>query len=193
MDETIAAMCDRILRHHATLGRDLGTVLLPGASAMEIATATKGLPFHLPRSAVELYRWRSGTKRGVAPFGKMDFLPGWHLDEIEKIAKQYVELVEVLPDIWKKGTVPIFGSSGSDCLSIECRAKVADDGAIYCLREGLAMEIEFASLRTMLATYLEAFKEGVFPADSKGFLQPERTRFAAIARRLNPGVRRWTK
>jgi hypothetical protein len=211
---TIASLCTGIVNHLARLGIPTADNLLPGASEEKIRELTAGLPFALPRSVVELYKWSEGVP--VAHGTCNVFFPGFGMDSFQYMVETYHEL-SAAPDFprFRCGDVqwfPIFRSGGTDFYGVRCKNIATPDGEIvYDDNEGPHRDcvtpppVEFSSLEAMLQTLLRAYETGVYYLDDHGQLQVgvftyneqgdildiDMSKFNEMARQFNPGLTRW--
>src|SRR5262249_6071138 len=87
---TVASLCTGIVNHLARLGFPTADHLMPGASEEKIRALTGALPFALPGSVVELYRWSEGVP--VAAGTCNVFFPGYGMDCFQYMVETYHEL-----------------------------------------------------------------------------------------------------
>jgi hypothetical protein len=210
----IPSLCDEILKHLTALGRKTANSLLPGLPESKIGPLTAGLPFVLPYSVVELYKWSEGL-RPQSGVGN-EFFPGFGMDSLSKMIEIYNELSHA-PDFpcFRCGDTqwfPIFRSGGTDFYGVRCRDVATVDGeVVYDDNEGEHRDcvtpppVEFISLEAMLKTLLRAYETGVYYVNEQGQLavgvcsyneqgqlaDVDLSKFEEVARQFNPGLKRW--
>lgn len=210
----IASLCNSIMAHLASFGRTTASSMLPGLSDKEIAKLVGNLPFSLPRSAVELYRWSGG----LDPQSDManEFFPGFEMSSLEEMVAFCTEVNAStdFPRFAATGShwFPLFRSSGVDFYCILCGDhEEADREIVFDDNEGLHRgdnslpPVEFSNLNAMLRTINRAYEQGAYYIDSNGALRVgkctyepngqladvDTSEFDMIARTENPGVARW--
>jgi hypothetical protein len=210
----ISSLCDAIVTNLTRLGIPAAEDLLPGASEERIREFTAGLPFVLPRSVIELYKWSEGSTVGTELF------PGFGMESLPLMIDMYNELSNASDfPRFRCGDIrwfPIFRSSGTDFYGVRCRDLVTDDGEVVnddnegehrdCITPP---RVEFISLEAMFQTLLRAYETGVYYVDETGSLtygvatyfddgpfkgslkDVDISRFKEVARQFNPGLSCW--
>jgi hypothetical protein len=213
----IAQLGGEILKQLTVLGRKTADFMLPGLSEGQIRQKTAELPFRLPHSAVELYMWSEGLdpKAGLGT----EFFPGYGMDSLTDMLGSYNTLSKA-PEYprfhaGKLRWFPLFRSGGTDFYGILWGKKETADGQIvYDDNEGSHRDnltppvTKFNSLEAMLKSLLRAYQTGVYHIEEgrlvggtpiyydSGERKGQRkstdySRFRAIARELNPGLKAW--
>ena len=215
---TIASLCRKIVENLTRLGIHTADDLLPGASEQRIQELSSELPFPLPRSLVDLYKWSEGVP---VEYGKCSaFFPGYGFESFQYMIETYRDLSNASEfPRFRSGDLcwfPVFRSSGTDYYGISCTDAIADDAEIVnddnegAHRDGVTPpRVEFNSLEAMLKTLLRAYELGVYYVDDEGVLacgamtyfddgpykgslkEVDISRFKEIARQLNPGLECW--
>lgn len=211
---SIPSLCDEILKHLTALGRQTARSMLPGLTEPEIRHWTAHLPFVLPDSVVELYKWSAGLRprSGVGN----EFFPGFGMDSLPEMIGMYDELSGA-PDFprfhcGEMHWFPIFRSGGTDFYGVRCAKSVRVDGeVVYDDNEGEHRDgitpppLEFIGLEAMLKTLLRAYETGVYYVNDRGQLKVgtasynkegqlidvDMSRFKEVARQFNPTLTRW--
>ena len=210
----IASLCRQIVAHLTRLGIPTAQDLLPGIPDDRIRELTQRLPFVLPQSVIDLYRWSEGVP--VSHETCNTFFPGYGFDSFQYMVETYHEL-STASDFprFHCGDMqwfPIFRSGGTDYYGVCCGDTTRVDGNIvYDDNEGPHRDcvtqppIEFVSLEAMLKTLLCAFETGVYYINGQGQLavgvcsyndqgqlvDVDLSRFNEVARRFNPGLKRY--
>jgi hypothetical protein len=214
----IRDLCERIVKHATALGLKTEESMLPGLSEKKIRSLTAKLPFILPRSVIELYKWSAGQKSdcGIG----CDFIPGYGMDSLPGMLEMY-RLLSTASDYprFRVGDLqwfPIFRSGGTDFYGVCCGQSAADDREVVkddnegphrdCVTPPL---IEFVSVEAMLRTLLRCYETGVFYRDKhgqvtvgiptyftrgqhKGQLKDlDLSRYKEVGRLFNPGLACW--
>jgi hypothetical protein len=214
----IRDLCNEIIKHLTRLGLDTERNLLPGLSERRIRELSAGLPFVLPRSVIDLYKWSEGVQPR-AGIGN-SFFPGYGMDAFTEMVAMYSELSSA-PDfprfrVAEMHWFPVFRSGGTDFYGVYCSSTPTDDGAVVDDdNEGEHRDlvtppvVEFVSLEAMLRTLLRCYETGVYYTNEDGGLEVgiatyfedgplngclkdvDLSRFEEVARQFNPGVTRW--
>jgi hypothetical protein len=192
---TIRYLCDRILGYLEVLGYPISTFLQPGLSEQDIERVQRSLPFVFPGSILELYKWRNGTALVPRTFPGKCFFPGWCFDTITESLERYKVLSTPIPcdvELWRISWFPIFSASDISSIGICCSPSAqAQDGEVMCYEYTVGTRVAYCSLHSMLETVLAAYESGVIVVGNDGELDFDAKAFVDIARRLNPGVKRW--
>jgi hypothetical protein len=215
---SIRELCTEIVRAQSKLGMPVAENLLPGLSERRILSLTKNLPFALPRSAVELYKWSAGMDPN-AGIGD-DFLPGYGMDSLTEMVAMYRGLSADSDyprfAVGKRRWFPLLRSGGTDFYGICCeRTPTADGEIVYDDNEGPHRDcitpppVAYLSLETMLRTTLCCFETGVYYLNEDGQLDvgiasyytsgPRQgqlkdvdvTAYKQVGRQFNPGLVYW--
>ncbi|MEZ6055167.1 MAG: SMI1/KNR4 family protein [Planctomycetaceae bacterium] len=188
---TISQLCEEILQQHAGLGRNLETLLLPGASSDDVSSISSDLGLIIPNSVIELYCWRNGTQEGTATFSEMAFFPIWFMMSLDESKCTYQRLADYVGDIWNPSCFPIFASGSGDYIGVCCEQNSTSEGRMECYRHATGINVEYRSLESMLETILDAFRGKLFFMGDDGRFRVKRAEYRLVAHRLNPGLERW--
>jgi hypothetical protein len=172
---------------------------------------TAKLPFKLPRSVIELYKWSEG-QRPQTGVGN-DFFPGYGMDALPEAIQLYTELTtETEFPRYRDGGrhwFPVFRSGGIDTFAVTCGKKVTADGEVINDAKESEPAPAFGSLEAMLRTLLRCYEMNVYYVDKTGQLtvglatyhtkgrlsgylkSVDTSGFIAIAREFNPGIACW--
>jgi hypothetical protein len=213
---SIEALCDQIVSHLTKLGIQTANAMLPGLTEKAILSMTAELPFALPRSVIELYKWSAGNKPGAEVDADFYPIPNFGMDPLSEVIETY-KLLSVGQEYprFHCGAMrwfPIFRNGGTDFYGICCRDDAAEDGEIvYDDNEGKHRDcvtpppIVFVGFEAMLRTALCCYETGVYyigrrghltyginTYDDEGYLvSVDQSEFKKVARQFNPGVKYW--
>src|SRR5579871_5960725 len=84
---SIRTLCEQIREQQAALRMKTPASLLPGLTGTQIRQAVRRLPFRLPQSVIELYKWSAGL-RPEAGIGN-EFFPGYGMDSLREMVEMY--------------------------------------------------------------------------------------------------------
>ena len=203
MTSQIESLCNEILTHLTALGRPVVSLLQPGLAESDIDCLVGGLPFVLPLSVVDMYKWRNGTRNAVG----MDFFPGYGFVPLSQAVEYYHALIG--SSTWTDHWFPVFRSGGADFFAVCCSDSASEDGQVVHDLNEIGAEAEFVSLEAMLRTLLRAYETEVYYVDEDGGLtfgvetyfqdgpfkgsleHVDTSRFKEVARKFNPGLKCW--
>ena len=163
--------------------------LNPGISSQQIQELFEKIPLQPTQDLRALYTWRNGSKdcEGIT-LGELAFFPGFYLMSLEESIQTYLELRA--RDAWDKSWFPIFASGGGDFyamnLAPEAQGQIL---GIYVFEE--EAEVEYRSLKSMLATLKACYEQGIIFRNEQGYLDMDYRKHAEIAHDINPEVRIW--
>lgn len=107
---------------------------------------------------------------------------------LEESIQTYLELKET--DDWEKSWFPIFASGGGDfyamILAPEAQGKIL---GFYVFEEG--DQVEYLSLKSMLATLKTCYEQGIIFRNEQGYLDMDYRKHAEVAHEINPDVKIW--
>ncbi|WP_239683622.1 SMI1/KNR4 family protein [Streptococcus parasanguinis] len=163
--------------------------LNPGLSSQKIQELFEKIPLHPTQDLRALYTWRNGSKdcEGIT-LGELAFFPGFYLMSLEESIQTYLELRET--DAWGKSWFPIFASGGGDFyamnLAPEAQGQIL---GFYVFEE--ETQVEYQSLKSMLATLKACYEQGIIFRNEQGYLDMDYRKHAEIAHDINPEVKIW--
>ena len=163
--------------------------LNPGISSQQIQELFEKIPLQPTQDLRALYTWRNGSKdcEGIT-LGELAFFPGFYLMSLEESIQTYLELRA--RDAWDKSWFPIFASGGGDFyamnLAPEAQGQIL---GIYVFEE--EAEVEYRSLKSMLATLKACYEQGIIFRNEQGYLDMDYRKHAEIAHDINPEVEIW--
>src|SRR5688572_8249231 len=105
----ISTLCNWIVKNLTRFGIPTAENLLPGLSTERIRELTAPLPFVIPRSVVELYKWSEGL-RPQSGVGN-EFFPGFGMDSLPEMVEMYKALsnARLSPfSLWRRSMVSGF-------------------------------------------------------------------------------------
>ena len=163
--------------------------LNPGISSQQIQELFEKIPLQPTQDLRALYTWRNGSKdcEGIT-LGELAFFPGFYLMSLEGSIQTYLELRA--RDAWDKSWFPIFASGGGDFyamnLAPEAQGQIL---GIYVFEE--EAEVEYRSLKSMLATLKACYEQGIIFRNEQGYLDMDYRKHAEIAHDINPDLKIW--
>ena len=163
--------------------------LNPGISSQQIQELFEEIPLQPTQDLRALYSWRNGSKdcEGIT-LGELAFFPGFYLMSLEESIQTYLELRA--RDAWDKSWFPIFASGGGDFyamnLAPEAQGQIL---GIYVFEE--EAEVEYRSLKSMLATLKACYEQGIIFRNEQGYLDMDYRKHAELAHDINPEVKIW--
>ena len=163
--------------------------LNPGISSQQIQELFEEIPLQPTQDLRALYTWRNGSKdcEGIT-LGELAFFPGFYLMSLEESIQTYLELRA--RDAWDKSWFPIFASGGGDFyamnLAPEAQGQIL---GIYVFEE--EAEVEYRSLKSMLATLKACYEQGIIFRNEQGYLDMDYRKHAEIAHDINPDLKIW--
>ena len=136
-----------------------------------------------------LYTWRNGSKdcEGIT-LGELAFFPGFYLMSLEESIQTYLELRE--RNGWDKFWFPIFASGGGDFYAMNLAPEAQGQilGFYVFEEEG---QVEYWSLKSMLATLKACYEQGIIFRNEQGYLDMDYRKHAEIAHDINPDLKIW--
>ena len=163
--------------------------LNPGISSQQIQELFEKIPLQPTQDLRALYTWRNRSKdcEGIT-LGELAFFPGFYLMSLEESIQTYLELRET--DAWGKSWFPIFASGGGDFYAMNLAPEAQGQilGFYVFEEEG---QVEYWSLKSMLATLKACYEQGIIFRNEQGYLDMDYRKHAEIAHDINPEVRIW--
>ena len=187
--ETITQLLNEIEKCLQQLDHSCVDHLNPGLSSQKIQELFEKIPLHPTQDLRALYTWRNGSKdcEGIT-LGELAFFPGFYLMSLEESIQTYLELRET--DAWGKSRFPIFASGGGDFyamnLAPEAQGQIL---GFYVFEE--ETQVEYQSLKSMLATLKACYEQGIIFRNEQGYLDMDYRKHAEIAHDINPEVKIW--
>ena len=187
--ETITQLLNEIEKSLQQLDHSCVDHLNPGISSQQIQELFEKIPLQPTQDLRALYTWRNGSKdcEGIT-LGELAFFPGFYLMSLEESIQTYLELRA--RDAWDKSWFPIFASGGGDFyamnLAPEAQGQIL---GIYVFEE--EAEVEYRSLKSMLATLKACYEQGIIFRNEQGYLDMDYRKHAEIAHDINPDLKIW--
>lgn len=163
--------------------------LNPGLSSQKIQELFEEIPLQPNQDLHALYAWRNGSKdcEGIT-LGELAFFPGFYLMSLEESIQTYLELRET--DAWGKSWFPIFASGGGDFYAMNLAPEAQGQILGFYVFEEEA-QVEYRSLKSMLATLKACYEQGIIFRNEQGCLDMDYRKHAEIAHDINPEVKIW--
>ncbi|WP_368387483.1 SMI1/KNR4 family protein [Streptococcus australis] len=170
--------------HHSCLDH-----LNPGLSFQKIQELFEEMPLQPTQDLRALYTWRNGSEdsEGIT-LGELAFFPGFYLMSLEESIQTYLELRET--DAWGKSWFPIFASGGGDFYAMNLAPEAQGQILGFYVFEEEA-QVEYRSLKSMLATLKACYEQGIIFRNEQGCLDMYYRKHAEIAHDINPEVKLW--
>ena len=163
--------------------------LNPGLSSQKIQELFEEIPLQPNQDLHTFYAWRNGSKDsdGIT-LGELAFFPGFYLMSLEESIQTYMELRA--RNGWDKSWFPIFASGGGDFYAMNLAPEAQGQilGFYVFEEEG---QVEYWSLKSMLATLKACYEQGIIFRNEQGYLDMDYRKHAEIAHDINPEVRIW--
>ena len=160
-----------------------------GISSQKIQELFEEIPLQPTQDLRALYTWRNGSKdcEGIT-LGELAFFPGFYLMSLEESIQTYLELRA--RDAWDKSWFPIFASGGGDFYAMNLAPEAQGQILGFYVFEEEA-EVEYRSLKSMLATLKVCYEQGIIFRNEQGYLDMDYRKHAEIAHELNPDLQIW--
>ena len=187
--ETIIQLLNEIEESIQQLNHPCVDHLNPGITSLKIQELFEEIPLQPNQDLHALYAWRNGSKdcEGIT-LGELAFFPGFYLMSLEESIQTYLELR--VRDGWDKSWFPIFASGGGDFyamnLAPEAQGQIL---GVYVYEE--EPQVEYRSLKSMLATLKACYEQGIIFRNEQGYLDMDYRKHAEIAHDINPEVKIW--
>lgn len=187
--ETITQLLNEIEKSLQQLDHPCVDHLNPGITFQKIQELFEKIPLQPNQDLHVLYTWRNGSKdsEGIT-LGELAFFPGFYLMSLEESVQTYLELIET--DTWDQSWFPIFASGGGDfyamILAPEAQGQIL---GFYVFEE--EAQVEYRSLKSMLATLKTCYEQGIIFRNEQGYLDMDYRKHAEVAHEINPDVKIW--
>ena len=187
--EMITQLLNEIEKSLQQLDHSCVVHLNPGISSQQIQELFEKIPLQPTQDLRALYTWRNGSKdcEGIT-LGELAFFPSFYLMSLEESIQTYLELRET--DAWGKSWFPIFASGGGDFyamnLAPEAQGQIL---GFYVFEE--ETQVEYQSLKSMLATLKACYEQGIIFRNEQGYLDMDYRKHAEIAHDINPDLKIW--
>lgn len=158
--------------------------LQPGLSDAQIDQRIQSLPFALPQSLREMYRWHNGQRDNQPFFSHYTFFP------LEEALEEYLLARETAAESgkeWQPGWFPVFGFQGDFFLLDLSQSQGLSPVYLY-LSDETEVPIWYESLEQMLKTLCVYFEQGAYYLDEDGLLLEDFELSEQIRLRLNRNV-----
>ena len=187
--ETIIQLLNEIEESIQQLNHPCVDHLNPGITSLKIQELFEEIPLQPNQDLHALYAWRNGSKdsEGVT-LGEQAFFPGFYLMSLEESIQTYQELRKT--STWNQCWFPIFASGGGDFYAMNLASEA--QGHIlgfYVYEED--PQVEYRSLKSMLATLKACYEQGIIIRNERGYLDMDYRKHAEIAHDINPEVKIW--
>ena len=187
--ETITQLLNEIEKCLQQLDHSCLDHLNPGISSQQIQELFEEIPLQPTQDLRALYTWRNGSKdcEGIT-LGELAFFPGFYLMSLEESIQTYMELRA--RNGWDKSWFPIFASGGGDFYAMNLAPEAQGQilGFYVFEEEG---QVEYRSLKSMLATLKACYEQGIIIRNERGYLDMDYRKHAEIAHDINPEVKIW--
>ena len=187
--ETITQLLNEIEKCLQQLDHSCLDHLNPGLSSQQIQELFEEIPLQPNQDLRALYTWRNGSKdcEGIT-LGELAFFPGFYLMSLEESIQTYLELRE--RNGWDKSWFPIFASGGGDFYAMNLAPEAQGQILGFYVFEEEA-QVEYRSLKSMLATLKACYEQGIIFRNEQGYLDMDYRKHAEIAHDINPDLKMW--
>lgn len=187
--ETITQLFNDIEKSLQELDHPCVDHLNSGITSLKIQELFEEIPLQPNQDLHALYAWRNGTKdsEGIT-LGELAFFPGFYLMSLEESIQTYMELRET--DDWDKSWFPIFASGGGDFYAMNLAPEAQGQILGFYVFEEEA-QVEYRSLKSMLATLKVCYEQGIIFRNEQGYLDMDYRKHAEIAHEINPDLKIW--
>jgi len=187
--ETIIQLLNEIEKSLRQLDHPCVDHLNPGISSQQIQELFEEIPLQPNQDLHALYAWRNGSKdsEGIT-LGELAFFPGFYLMSLEESIQTYMELKA--RNGWDKSWFPIFASGGGDFYAMNLDPEAQGQILGFYVFEEEA-QVEYRSLKSMLATLKACYEQGIIFRNEQGYLDMDYRKHAEIAHDINPDLKIW--
>ena len=187
--ETITQLLNEIEKCLQQLDHSCLDHLNPGLSSQQIQELFEEIPLQPNQDLRALYTWRNGSEDSEEiTLGELAFFPGFYLMSLEESIQTYMELRA--RNGWDKSWFPIFASGGGDFYAMNLAPEAQGQilGFYVFEEEG---QVEYRSLKSMLATLKACYEQGIIFRNEQGYLDMDYRKHAEIAHDINPDLKIW--
>ena len=187
--ETITQLLNEIEKSLQQLDHSCVEHLNSGITSLKIQELFEEIPLQPNQDLRALYTWRNGSEDSEEiTLGELAFFPGFYLMSLEESIQTYMELRA--RNGWDKSWFPIFASGGGDFYAMNLAPEAQGQilGFYVFEEEG---QVEYWSLKSMLATLKACYEQGIIFRNEQGYLDMDYRKHAEIAHDINPEVRIW--
>ena len=187
--ETITQLLNEIEKSLQQLDHSCVEHLNSGITSLKIQELFEEIPLQPNQDLRALYTWRNGSEDSEEiTLGELAFFPGFYLMSLEESIQTYMELRA--RNGWDKSWFPIFASGGGDFYAMNLAPEAQGQilGFYVFEEEG---QVEYRSLKSMLATLKACYEQGIIFRNEQGYLDMDYRKHAEIAHDINPELRIW--
>ena len=187
--ETITQLLNEIEKSLQQLDHSCVEHLNSGITSLKIQELFEEIPLQPNQDLRALYTWRNGSEDSEEiTLGGLAFFPGFYLMSLEESIQTYMELRA--RNGWDKSWFPIFASGGGDFYAMNLAPEAQGQilGFYVFEEEG---QVEYRSLKSMLATLKACYEQGIIFRNEQGYLDMDYRKHAEIAHDINPEVKIW--
>lgn len=187
--ETITQLLNEIEKSLQQLDHSCVEHLNSGITSLKIQELFEEIPLQPNQDLRALYTWRNGSEDSEEiTLGGLAFFPGFYLMSLEESIQTYMELRA--RNGWDKSWFPIFASGGGDFYAMNLAPEAQGQilGFYVFEEEG---QVEYRSLKSMLATLKACYEQGIIFRNEQGYLDMDYRKHAEIAHDINPDLKIW--
>lgn len=186
--EKVSELGEQICTYLKDFNRVVVDLLQNGIPEDQLKEKTQWMTHSLPKELLCLYKWRNGIEalEGTV-LDKLHFIPGFYFLSVEE-ATQVYELHNKTKR-WNPRWFSIFANGGGDYYVVECRNR--DKSPVISTTIDDEPKVVYASIRAMLQTFAECYRERAYYVDDDGCLEIVDELEAEISRKHNSGVQYW--
>jgi cell wall assembly regulator SMI1 len=191
MNESLDQSLRTLEKQLNELGRPVIGLLNEGISQGETARRMTSAGLALPADLAVLYEWHDGTSSfsGVK-LDDLHLIPGFYFPDLDEALTNYE--VFKSDSRWDEAWLPVLANGGGDFYAVDCTNNPETAGQVHNFMLGEAQHpVEYLSLTAMFATYVQAFRQGIYFLHPSGYLDAHDQRFFELAKTLNPEAPGW--
>ena len=187
--ETITQLLNEIEKSLQQLDHSCVEHLNSGITSLKIQELFEEIPLQPNQDLRALYTWRNGSEDSEEiTLGELAFFPGFYLMSLEESIQTYMELRA--RNGWDKSWFPIFASGGGDFYAMNLAPEAQGQILGFYVFEEEA-QVEYRSLKSMLATLKVCYEQGIIFRNEQGYLDMDYRKHAEIAHDINPDLKIW--
>ena len=187
--ETITQLLNEIEKSLQQLDHSCVEHLNSGITSLKIQELFEEIPLQPNQDLRALYTWRNGSEDSEEiTLGELAFFPGFYLMSLEESIQTYMELRA--RNGWDKSWFPIFASGGGDFYAMNLDPEAQGQILGFYVFEEEA-QVEYRSLKSMLATLKACYEQGIIFRNEQGYLDMDYRKHAEIAHDINPDLKIW--
>lgn len=158
----------------------------PGVDSSVVKDRLSSLGLQSSAALEQWFGWHDGIDGPT--LGSIAIYPGFHQRSLDEISADYQALLT--DSRWSPGWVPVLADGGGYFYVVD-QSQSGNWPLLLFRNDWVEHAVEYANLEAFVATLADAYEEGALRVGASGYLQEDNEKYAAIARRRNPGVAWW--